>query len=151
MPKLDTLKRIEQVREFKKDEAEIEVHKAWKALREEQEVLAVLERLLAETTADLEQKKTGSIVNTFELTIYYNYIDTLYKNIDEQMLVVAQKDDELKDRQAVLIETYKELKTVGILKDKVIYEDDKRNTAIEQRQMDFAYLSSITRARITHE
>ncbi|MBF0516876.1 MAG: flagellar export protein FliJ [Nitrospirae bacterium] len=145
MSKLDTLKRIEQVRGYKKDEAEIEVHKAWKTLREEQEVLSVLDKLLAETAADLDGKKTGNIVNAFELTIYYNYIDMLYKKIDDQTLVVAQKDEELQQRQAVLIETYKELKTVGILKDKVIDEETKSKTALEQRQMDFAYLSRLSR------
>ncbi|WP_420265007.1 flagellar export protein FliJ [Candidatus Magnetominusculus dajiuhuensis] len=145
MSKLDTLKRIEQVREFKKDEAEIEVHKAWKALRTEQEALAVLERLLTDTTVGLERKKIGNIANTYELTIYYDYIDMLYRKIDEQVLVIKQKDEELSEKQLILVETYKELKTVGILKDKVVYEDNKRKTTIEQRQMDFAYLSRLPR------
>ncbi|MBF0486640.1 MAG: flagellar export protein FliJ [Nitrospirae bacterium] len=145
MSKLDTLKRIEQVREFRKDEAEIEVHKAWKALRTEQEALAALEKLLTDTTVGLERKKIGNIANTYELTIYYDYIDMLYKKIDEQVLVIKQKDEELNEKQLILVETYKELKTVGILKDKVVYEDNKRKTTIEQRQMDFAYLSRLTR------
>ncbi|MBF0319781.1 MAG: flagellar FliJ family protein [Nitrospirae bacterium] len=145
MSKLDMLKRIEQVREFKKDEAEMEVHKAWTALRTEQENLAALESLLTGTIAVLEQKKSGSAVNPYELTIFYDYIDMLYKKIDEQILVVKQKDEELQQVQAALVEAYKELKTVGILKDKVINEDTKRKSAIEQRQMDFAYLSRLTR------
>ncbi|MBF0457853.1 MAG: flagellar FliJ family protein [Nitrospirae bacterium] len=145
MSKLDTLKRIEQVREFKKDEAESEVHKAWKALRVEQEALIMLEKLLADTIDVLEQKKTGTIEVAYELTIYYNYIDLLYKKIDEQTLVVQQKDEELQQKQVILVETYKELKTVGILKDKVINEDERRKTSLEQRQMDFAYLSRLTK------
>ncbi|MCG6550865.1 MAG: flagellar FliJ family protein [Candidatus Magnetominusculus sp. LBB02] len=145
MAKIDTLKRIEQVREFKKDEAEIEVHKAWKALRMEQETLEMLQRLLADTADVLEQKKIGNIENAYELTLYYNYIDLLFKKIDDQSLVITQKDEELQQCQAILVETYKELKTVGILKDKVIREENKRKTAIEQRQMDYAHLARITR------
>jgi flagellar export protein FliJ len=145
MSKLGTLKRIEQVREFRKDEAEMEVHKAWKALRTEQENLVILEKLLTDTIAVLERKKSGNIDNVYELTIFYDYIDLLYKKIDEQILVVRQKDEELREKQVALVEAYKEVKTVGILKDKVIYEDNKRKIAIEQRQMDFAYLSRLTR------
>lgn len=101
MARLDTLKRIIQVKEYKKSEAELELQKAWRVLRAEQTQLDLLERHLSENTAILDRKKNSRNINVYELTLYYDYIDTLYKKIDAQVKVVAAKTIEVeKDRQS---------------------------------------------------
>ncbi|QWR77772.1 flagellar export protein FliJ [Candidatus Magnetomonas plexicatena] len=145
MARLDTLKRIIQVKEYKKSEAELELQKAWRVLRAEQTQLDLLERHLSENTAILDRKKNSRNINVYELTLYYDYIDTLYKKIDAQVKVVAAKTIEVEKRQTELIEAYREVKTVVVLKDRVVTEERKKMERQTQREMDFVYLSRLPR------
>ncbi|MEO5356624.1 MAG: flagellar export protein FliJ [Nitrospirae bacterium YQR-1] len=145
MARVDTLKRILQVKEYQKSEAEIELQRAWKVLRTEQDTLAMLERLLADNTAVLDKKKTSRNINVYELTLYYDYIESLYKKIDKQNKVIIDKTAEVEKRQAELTEAYKEMKTVEILKDRVVKDEQKKSERQAQREMDFIYLSRLPR------
>ncbi|MBF0464827.1 MAG: flagellar export protein FliJ [Nitrospirae bacterium] len=145
MARLDTLKRIIQVKEYKKSEAEIELQKAWRVLKTEQSQLALLEKHLADNTAALDKKKNSRNINGYELTLYYDYIETLYKKIDAQTKVVAEKTLEMEKKQTELVEAYREVKTVEVLKDRVVSDESKKMERQTQREMDFAYLSRLPR------
>ncbi|MBF0518346.1 MAG: flagellar export protein FliJ [Nitrospirae bacterium] len=145
MARLDTLKRIIQVKEYKKSEAEIELQKAWRVLKTEQSQLDLLEKHLSDNTAALDKKKNSRNINGYELTLYYDYIETLYKKIDAQTKVVAEKTLEMEKKQTELVEAYREVKTVEVLKDRVVSDERKKMERQTQREMDFVYLSRLPR------
>ncbi|MBF0537683.1 MAG: flagellar export protein FliJ [Nitrospirae bacterium] len=145
MASVKTLVRLQQIRQYKKEEVEAEFKKVLIALRQQEDALDALYTSLTRLNVQMNEKQTRGFSNVHELSLYYDYMDTLNKLIQKQQEVVRQMTELFEEKKGELLEAYKELKIVEKLKDKVIFDEGKKASWREQKELDYVYLSRLPR------
>jgi flagellar export protein FliJ len=145
MSRISSVSRMLDFRRMRKEEIEIEAKKAWQALRDEEEVLGGLEKSLMATEEALAAITGRGVDNIHELGLHYDYISTLDVKINRQRLVILKKTEELEAVQARLVEAYRDMKMVEILRERLIKERDKGIKRLETRHLDSIWNSRAAR------
>ncbi|WP_156033114.1 flagellar export protein FliJ [Candidatus Magnetobacterium casense] len=145
MANVKTLGRLQQIRQYKKDELEAEFKKVLIALMQQEDVLNTLYVNLTNLTVQMNEKQTRGFRNAYELSLFYDYMETLNKLIQKQQELVRQMTVVFEEKKAELLEAYKEVKIVEKLKNKVIADNDKAAARQEQKELDYVYLSRLPR------
>ncbi|MBF0563997.1 MAG: flagellar export protein FliJ [Nitrospirae bacterium] len=146
MANIKTLERIQELREFKKDEIAQEVKKAAAVVKSEYKRLETMEVDLKENLSALDRNINSKTGNINEITLIYDYIEFMYRKIDAQKVIIIDREKELAAKELELLEAFKDVKVIETLKDKMINEEKKRQSAIEQKTMDYLYLSRMPKA-----
>jgi flagellar export protein FliJ len=145
MSRISSVARILDFRRSQKEEVEMEAKKAWQALRDEEEILASIEKSLSDTKESLVVLGSGEISNIHQLSLYYEYINTLDAKISRQLQTILIKNKELEAVQERLVEAYRDMKMVETLKARLVKEKDKRLQKLETRQLDSIWNSMVAR------
>ncbi|MBF0343148.1 MAG: flagellar export protein FliJ [Nitrospirae bacterium] len=145
MASVKTLGRLQKIREYKKEEIEIEFKKVLLELRRQEEELDALHSMMAKTIVRMNEKQIKGFSNVYELSLYYDYIETLNKFIDKQKIIVSKLTELFEEKKSELLEAYKEVKTIEILKDKIISDERKNEDRRVQKELDYVYLSRLPR------
>ncbi|MBF0565399.1 MAG: flagellar FliJ family protein [Nitrospirae bacterium] len=146
MANVKTLERIQQLREYKKNEIAQEVRRAAMFLHMEEKNLGLMETELNENIIALDKKKIAPATSIHEITLFYDYIDTMYRKIDGQKVIINKIAMELAAKERELLEAFKDVKVIETLKDKIVNEEKKRQSTLEQKTMDYLYLSRMPKA-----
>jgi flagellar export protein FliJ len=146
MANIKTLERIQELREFRKDEIAQEVKKAAAVVKLEYKRLESMEFDLQENFAALDRNINSQSGNINEITLLYDYIGFMYRKIDSQKVIISEREMELAAKELELLEAFKDVKVIETLKDKMINEEKRRQSAIEQKTMDYLYLSRMPRS-----
>ncbi|KJU87713.1 Flagellar export FliJ [Candidatus Magnetobacterium bavaricum] len=145
MANIKTLERLQQIRKYKKEEIEAEFKKILINLMQQEDVLQTLSLSLTKLTLQMNEKQTRGFSNVYELSLFYDYMETLNKSIRKQQEMLYQLTALFQEKKAELLEAYKEVKVIEKLKDKVIFDNNKRAAWQEQKELDYVYLSRLPR------
>ncbi|MBV6340142.1 flagellar export protein FliJ [Candidatus Magnetobacterium casense] len=145
MANVKTLERLQQIRQYKTDEIEAEFKKILIALMQQEDILNTLHVNLNRLTTQMNEKQTRGFRNAYELSLFYDYMETLNRLIQKQQELVRQMTLVFEEKKAELLEAYKEVKVVEKLKNKVIADKNKTAAWQEQKELDYVYLSRLPR------
>jgi len=148
MSRIGSVSRILDFRRVQKEEAEMEVRKAWEALRDEEDILGALEKSLSDTQGALAELGKHDIDNIHDLGLHYDYISTLEVKIRRQLKVIDAKTAELEVLKERLVEVFRDMKMVEILRGRLLKERDKTIQRLETRQMDAIWSSMAARESV---
>ncbi|KJU84906.1 hypothetical protein MBAV_002906, partial [Candidatus Magnetobacterium bavaricum] len=84
MASVKTLGRLHQIRQYKKEEIETEFKKILINLMQQEDVLQTLSLNLNKLTLQMNEKQTRGFSNVYELSLFYDYMETLNKSIRKQ-------------------------------------------------------------------
>ncbi|MCX7771403.1 MAG: flagellar export protein FliJ [Proteobacteria bacterium] len=130
------LEKILEIKEKQKSDKERELKNAVLELRIEKEKL----NQLKEEVHSMEQVLNDQII-TSNIELYYRYLDTLNKKINQEEIEIQNKDNLVKFREKELLQAYRETKAFNIMKDNVIKEEIKKVIVQEQKTVDFDYIT----------
>lgn len=145
MANLKALKRVLDLKERLKEEAEMEVKKAFQALKIEEDKLTNLKNTRDRTIDTLNTTQEGSLTGIDELGLYYDYLHWLHGSIRKQNQAVDEKIVELDKRKEELAIAYRDMKTFEILRDRMAGRIEKQKERQWQKDMDFLHLSRLPR------
>ena len=141
MSKLTTVSKILKIKDFRKDELEAEVKKVHELIRVEQELLASLERIFADTVEKYEKRQHETSVTAHEFELFSNYFSQLYDNMEHQKRSIMSRIEELNEIQRALVEAYRDKKLLEKLQEKIRKELAKEQDLAEQKESDFHFLA----------
>ena len=136
-----TVSKILEIKEFTRDQIELEVKKAQERLNHEEEALGALERTYQKANSDVTKRQMGGTIPAHELELCYNYLKHLGKQIEQQKKAVAVRAAELAEVKKAMVEAYKEQRVFEILQDKIAREQVKEASLGEQKEADYQYLT----------
>jgi|Deesub1362A_J573_1020465.scaffolds.fasta_scaffold00398_15 flagellar export protein FliJ len=146
MRRLKTVSKVLQFKDYQKEERELEVKKVRDLVALEQAKLDSVEKTLKEA-ASMLQPKDGTFTNVHEIELFYEYYLHLDEKLKMQKATLAQKLEELDDKQNALLEVYREKKALETLKNRMIQEGLRETSLMEQKEMDSLFLSRRTEDR----
>lgn len=143
--KRQKLARLRELKEFTKEQLELEVRKAREAMEFEKAKLGSLKKDRAGTIAEFSCKHNGQISNSYDLENFYSYTGHLNRQIEQQELVVVSKTAELEEKQEAMLEAYKDERILGKLHDKILGRELRETLLSEQKAADFNFSSRSAR------
>lgn len=138
--KQQTVSKILEMKEFKKEQLQSEVGKAQERLNQEQAKAEVLEATYNTTNAAFMLRQMNGTIPVYEVDLCYTYLDHLNSKIEQQKRIVSISAEELKKIQQAMVEAYKEQHLIELLHDKIVQEQAKEADHCEQREMDYNFL-----------
>ena len=145
MSKLQTVTKVLQIKDRKKEDLKIEVKKAKDTVSREQTFLDTLEKDFENAAAGYVEKNDGSPIDVRELELYSDYFSQLHKTIDGQKSKVIEKSRELDEKQKDLFEAHREKKLLEVMQGKIVREDTRLRELTEQKEMDLMFLQKRSR------
>jgi len=126
------LQSVLDARQKKLENAQLEFAKAQHKLHQENLTLANLVKVLEETTMGLEQVLRAQILDYTIVFIHQNYIITTKQNIVNQKLVIKQAEQDVLEKNNLMLEALKDKKVMEKLKEKAQREFTEK---IEYQEM----------------
>ncbi len=143
MSKIQTVSKILQIKEHKKEQAELEVKKITSLINKAEDKLSSLEKKFIETTEVFHQKQKSGTASIDEIGLFYNYFSQLNNEMSAKKKEISERHKELNIRQNELIEAYKEKRVFETLRDGIVARDIKEKDISEQKEMDFMFLAKM--------
>ncbi len=141
MARLKTVSTILRLKEWQKEEVELQYKDLRRALDAEEDALDYLKNEQNSAMENVANIQQGGAVGVQDLNIYYDYIENLSDRIKAQKGVIEEKQKELDAKHDELVEAYREKKTVEILQNKVVKEIERENASAERKEQDFLWLA----------
>ncbi len=145
MNRQKTVSKVLELKGLTKEQIELEAKKTREELNIEKGRLELLEGTLENTVTEFNSKQDNSSISTQELELFYDYVLYLQKRIAQQSEVVRRKIAELEVKQKAILEAYKEERLFEILHNKIVNEEMKEMLLVEQKEMDFNFISRKSR------
>jgi len=141
MRKINTISKILQLKDSKKQEIEIEVKKAADRLDEEKVKLRHLENDYQKTLEVFNNKNDAGTLNVDKINSYYDYFSRIDGKIKEQKALHDERKKELGVIKEFLVNAHKDKKMFEILKEKAVREIHKEKISSEQKEADYMVLA----------
>jgi flagellar export protein FliJ len=145
--RLGTVSKILALKGFKKEEIELEVKRIKDLLAKEQQNLESMEKTFAETVELLRARQNGQFMDVHELALYNEYCSHLSEKMEMQKTEITRRLNELAEKHSALFNAYKEKRLLEILKDRVIMEKTREETASDQKESDAIFLMTRPRGK----
>ncbi|NTU42889.1 MAG: hypothetical protein HGA78_07510 [Nitrospirales bacterium] len=140
MNKLNTVSRVLEIKDRKKEEIESEVMRLRDRLRRLEESLECLELRFGETTREFEKKQLSNEMDLHSLDLFYAYFMKLSEDITARKKEISRQISELHERQSALIEAYKEKRLFEIIRERIEKNELSIMEKADQKEQDFQYL-----------
>lgn len=139
--KRQKLSRLRELKEFTREQLELEVRKARDVMELEKVKLSSFKNALDETIAEFHCKNNNQAINNYDIEYFYSYTGHLNRQIEQQELIVVNKIAELEEKQAAVLEAYKDERIIGKLHDKILGRERRGLMLAEQKAADFNFSS----------
>lgn len=143
--KRQKLSRLRELKEFTKEQLELEVKKARDEMEVEQAKLGSLKNTRARAIAEFSCKNNGQAITSYDLEYFYSYAGHLNRQIEQQEIVFVNKTAELEEKQEAMLEAYKDERILGKLHDKILGRELREALLAEQKAADFNFSSRSAR------
>jgi flagellar export protein FliJ len=140
MTRAKTVAKIIEIKEFNKEQLEIEVKKARERLHVEQAKLDELDREYKKTSADLTGKQASGTMPATEVELFHTYLKHLARMLEQQKSVLAIHAAEVDKKQKAMVEAFQEQRLFELLHGRIIQEQARELTQGEQKEADFTFL-----------
>lgn len=147
MTRIDTVSKIMQLKDYKKEELETEVRRIREMIKKEEAQLAGIEKKFEEVSTSYREKMNSHALRSHDMELYSTCFGRLLDDIDRQRKQVASKIAELNRKQEALIEAHREKKLLEKMHGKILGEETRKKDREEQKNMDFLYLSDKARRK----
>ncbi|MEW6569721.1 MAG: flagellar export protein FliJ [Nitrospirota bacterium] len=135
------IKKVLDLKGFTKKQLEIELRKSKDELEIENARLDSTIHLFEKTIAEFNRKQNEGFKNALELDFFYSYFSHLNKLVDQQTLSVKKRLMEVELNQKALLNSHREKRLCEILHDKILHEEMKLTSKVEQKEIDFNFIS----------
>ncbi len=139
--KIKTLSKLSEIKELEQKDLQQQIKGIKKELDEEQRKLELFETMFSDTFIEFGKRHKEEPIHIHELELFYNYFSHINRNIDAQKILIAEKINELDNKENVLIKTYQEKKVYETLKGRFLKCKEKKENALIQKEMDFLFIS----------
>jgi len=139
--KSDSLNNILKLKEWRKEEIEMEITRLQCIINQEE---ALLKRMETQFHGNLEAFKQEAI-SPGSLKTFHSYFSEMNIRMGQQREAIIRKIAELEETQKLLIEAYKEKMLVENLKGKLCLNETQANNRKEQKELDFIFTTRMKR------
>ena len=139
------IKKALELKGITKDQLEISFQKSRDDLEMESAKLDSTVRNLERTFAEFNKRHNQGPIHTQELDFFYTYLSYLNGQIEQQKQTVSSRLVEVEKIQKKLANAYKEEKVFEIFYDKILDEEKRKTSKVEQKEADFQYISRKSR------
>ena len=139
------IKKALELKGITKDQLEISFRKSRGELEMESAKLDSTVRSLDRTFAEFNKRHNQGPIHTQELDFFYTYLSYLNGQIEQQKQTVSSRLVEVEKIQKKLANAYKEEKVFEIFYDKILDEEKRKTSKVEQKEADFQYISRKSR------
>lgn len=143
--KRQKISRIIELKEFTKEQLELEVRRIRNELDIENMKLSSMKGLLDKVVAEFNSRNDDSSMSSFELEYFYNYSAHLNGQIKLQEVAVVNKSAELEEKHKEMLEVYKEKRILEVLHDRILSRETREKLLLEQKEVDFNFGSRKSR------
>jgi len=144
----NTVVKILEIKNRKKQEIEIEVKKQRDAIDQEKLKLSLLNKSLFEINKIIHSRQDGHITNIFEMELYYDHTKKIDKDIKAQKMKISKMLTELDHKQGTLVNLYKEIRLMEIYKEKKMKNIKKEKAVLTQKKVDDLFISKWIREHV---
>jgi flagellar export protein FliJ len=139
------IKKALELKGLTKDQLEISFQKSRDELEMESAKLDSAVRSLERTFSEFNKRHNEGPIYTQELDFFYTYLSYLNGQIEQQKQTVSSRLVEVEKIQKKLVKAYKEEKVFEIFYDKILHEEKRKISKVEQKEADFQYISRKSR------
>lgn len=143
--KRQKITRIIELKEFTKEQLELEALRLRNELDIENLKLSSIKGLLDKVVADFNSRNDDSSMSGLELEYFYNYSAHLNAQIKLQEVVVGNKSAELEGKHKEMMEVYREKRILEVLHDRILSRETREKLILEQKEADFNFGSRKSR------
>jgi hypothetical protein len=142
-PRLKTVSKIARIIDHQKEVIEFQVLEITHRQTLEKERLTLLEKDLYDNIDRFEVSlKNRFILNSEEVAFLFTMASTIRHKIERKKKEIVQIEKELTALQAIFWEAYKKKKAIEIVQNKILAQERKTESVLEQKNIDYLNLSS---------
>lgn len=139
--KIKTLSKLFEIKEFEQKDIEHQINQIKNELNSEKKRLKMLEDLISDALKRFNENQKKECTDINELDLFYDYFYRVSKNIELQKRLIAEKMETLNVKHNRLLSAYREKKVYENLRDNLLEKEKKRESKLEQREVDFFVVS----------
>jgi len=143
--KSDSLNNILKLKEWRKEEIEMEINRLQGIINQEETRLKTMETEVSGNLETFKNHQIQDIINPGSLKTFYSYFSQMNLKMCQQREAIIRKIAELEETQKLLIEAYKEKMLVENLRGKLCLNETRENNRKEQKEFDFIFTTRIKR------
>ncbi len=143
--KSDSLNNILKLKEWRKEEIEMEINRLQGIINQEETRLKTMETEVSGNLETFKNHQIQDIINPGSLKTFYSYFSQMNIRLGHQREAIIKKIAELEETRKLLIEAYKEKMLVENLRGKLCLNETKANNRKEQKEFDFIFTTRIKR------
>lgn len=145
-PRLKTVSKIARIIDHQKEIIELQVGEITHRQTLEKERLANLEMELHDHIDRFEESLNDRIIsNGQEVSFLFGMASNLFHKIEGKKKEIDRIEKELTALRAIFWEVYKKKKAIEILQNKILVQERRKESILEQKSMDYLSLSSRSR------
>ncbi len=143
--KSDSLNNLLKLKEWRKEEIEMEINRLQGIINQEEARLKTMEAELSGNLETFQDHQIQDIIDPGSLKTFHSYFSQMNVRMCRQRGAIIRKIAELEDTQKLLIEAYKEKMLVENLRGKLCLNETRENNRKEQKEFDFIFTTRIKR------
>jgi hypothetical protein len=141
--RLKTVSKIARIIDHQKEVIEFQVMELTHRQTLEKERLTILEKDLYDNIDRFEESLNDRIIlNSEEVAFLFAMASTLMHKIEREKKEIDQIEKELTALRAIFWEAYKKKKAIEIVQNKILVQERKKESVLEQKNIDYLNLSS---------
>ncbi|HEC97819.1 MAG TPA: flagellar export protein FliJ [Nitrospirae bacterium] len=143
--KSDSLNNLLKLKEWRKEEIEMEINRLQGIINQEEARLKAMETELSGNLETFKNHQVQDIIDPGSLKTFHSYFSQMNIRMGYQREAIIKKIAELEETQKLLIEAYKEKMLVENLRGKLCLNETKANNRKEQKELDFIFTTRMKR------
>ncbi|VAX32921.1 hypothetical protein MNBD_NITROSPIRAE02-1656 [hydrothermal vent metagenome] len=143
--KSDSLNNLLKLKEWRKEEIEMEINRLQGIINQEEARLKTMESELSGNLETFKNHQIQDVIDPGSLKTFHSYFSHMNIKMYQQREAIVKKIAELDETQKLLIEAYKEKMLVENLKGKLCMNETRENNRKEQKEFDFIFTTRIKR------
>ncbi|NOY38727.1 MAG: flagellar export protein FliJ [Nitrospirae bacterium] len=143
--KSDSLNSLLKLKEWRKEEIEMEINRLQGIINQEEARLKTMETELSGNLETFKDHQIHDVIDPGSLKTFHSYFSQMNIRMCQQREAIIKKIAELDETQKLLIEAYKEKMLVEKLRGKLCLNETRANNRKEQKEFDFIFTTRIKR------
>jgi hypothetical protein len=145
-PRLKMVSKIARIIDHQKEVIEFQLREITRRQTLEQERLTLLEKALRDNIDRFEERLDDRIIlKSEEVTFLFGMTSTIINKMERKKREIDKIEKELEAQRAIFLEAYKKKKAIEIVQNKIVVQERRADTVLEQKNMDYLNLSSRAR------
>jgi hypothetical protein len=145
-PRLKKVSRIARLIDHQKEVIEFQVREIANLQTLEKKRMAVLETELDDHISRFQEGLNHrTILNSEEVAFLFGRASTIFHEMEHKKEELDRIEKELSVLQLIFLEAFKKKKAIEIIENKILAQERRMETVLEQKNMDYLNLSSRSR------